>query len=237
VKIIPAIDLLGGKAVRLREGRRDDVTVFSDEPWSLIRRFVDAGAERIHVVDLDGAFGGEQRHRDAIERILSESTVPVQVGGGLRTRASLDALFAAGAGFAVLGTIAVKNPALTQVACAAFPGQIVIAVDARNGKVAVEGWVETASVDAVELGRSAAAWGAAALLYTDIARDGMQHGPNVAATKALAAAVDAPVIASGGVSSLDDIRALAAEGIPYAIVGRALYDERFTLEQAIAAAC
>jgi len=237
VKIIPAIDLLGGKAVRLREGRRDDVTVFSDAPWELIARFVDAGAERIHVVDLDGAFSGERHHRDAIDRILREATVPVQVGGGLRARAAVDALLGAGAGFAVLGTAAVKDPAFVEAACGAYPGRIIVAVDARDGVVAVEGWVESSEVEAVELGRRAAAWGAGALLYTDVARDGMQRGPNVAATAALARAVDAPVIASGGVSSLADLRALAAEQIPYAIVGRALYDERFTLEEAIAAAC
>jgi phosphoribosylformimino-5-aminoimidazole carboxamide ribotide isomerase len=236
VKIIPAIDLLGGKAVRLREGRRDDVTVFRDAPWELVAEFAAGGAERIHVVDLDGAFSGERRHRDAIDRILREATVPVQVGGGLRERAAVDALLDAGAAFAVLGTAAVKDPAFVEDVCAAYPGRIVVAVDARDGRVAVEGWVETSDVSAVELGRRAAGWGAGALLYTDVARDGMHRGPNVDATRALAEAVSVPVIASGGVSSLDDLRDLAAAGIPLAIVGRALYENHFTLPQAIEAA-
>ncbi len=239
MKIIPAIDLLGGNAVRLRKGVRDDVTVFSTEPWQLVAEFVAAGAERIHVVDLDGAFDGARKHTSAIERILGEATVPVQVGGGLRTRAAIDGVLGAGASFAVLGTAAVKDPGMTEAACAAHPGKIIVGVDAKDGKVAVEGWVETAEITATELGARAAGWGAAALLYTDVSRDGMHTGPNVEATAALAQAVPgASVIASGGVSSLDDLRALAAAGIPYAIVGRALYDERFTLAEAIeAAAC
>jgi phosphoribosylformimino-5-aminoimidazole carboxamide ribotide isomerase len=237
LNIIPAIDLLGGKAVRLRAGRRDDATVFSDAPWTLAAEFSAAGAARIHVVDLDGAFAGGRRHVAAIDRIVAEATAPVQVGGGLRDRAAIDAVFAAGAAYAVLGTAAIKQPAVVEAACRAHPGRIVVAVDARDGKVAVEGWVETAETTAVELGRRAAAWGAAALLYTDVARDGMHGGPNVRATAALAEAVSIPVIASGGVSSLDDLRALAAAGIPFAIVGRALYERRFTLAEAIAAAC
>ncbi|RMH43344.1 MAG: 1-(5-phosphoribosyl)-5-[(5-phosphoribosylamino)methylideneamino]imidazole-4-carboxamide isomerase [Deltaproteobacteria bacterium] len=237
MKVIPAIDLLGGRAVRLRAGRRDDVTVFSDEPWRVARAFAQAGAERIHVVDLDGAFDGAPRHRAAIERILAEATVPVQVGGGLRTRAAIDAALAAGAAYAVVGTAALTDPDMLREACAAHPGRIVVAVDARDGRVAIEGWVETSDTTAVDLGRRAAAWGAAALLYTDVARDGLHRGPNVDATAELAAAVDIPVIASGGVSSVDDLRALAARGIPYAVVGRALYEGRFTLEEAIAAAC
>jgi len=236
LKIIPAIDLLDGKAVRLREGKRDDVTVFSDEPWTLVERFAAAGAERIHVVDLDGAFAGERRHGSAIERMLGTASVPVQVGGGLRTRGAIDAVLAAGAQYAVLGTAAVKAPELAEQVCRDYPGRIVVAVDARDGQVAVEGWVETAPISAIELGQRAAGWGAAALLYTDIARDGMHRGPNIPATRALAEAVDIPVIASGGVSSLDDIRELAAAGLPLAIVGRALYEARFTLEQAIAQA-
>ncbi len=237
MKIIPAIDLLGGKAVRLREGKRDDVTVFSDEPWRLVAQFIAAGAERVHIVDLDGAFAGERRHSSAIDRMLGDATVPVQVGGGLRNHAAIDAVLAAGAQYAVLGTIAVKSPDLAEQACRDYRDRIIVAVDARDGNVAVEGWVETATMSAVELGQRAAGWGAAALLYTDISRDGMHRGPNVPATRALAQAVDIPVIASGGVSSLDDIRELAAAGLPLAIVGRALYEEHFTLEQAIAAAC
>ncbi len=238
MKIIPAIDLLEGKAVRLEKGRRDRVTVFSYEPWRLVGDLASAGAERIHVVDLDGAFSGKRAHRKIIERILEESPVPVEVGGGIRNREALDALLSAGAAFAVLGTAATKTPAFAEEVCRAYPGQIIVAVDARDGVVAVEGWTESAAISAEELARRASAWGATALLYTDISRDGMHTGPNVRATAELAKAIgeETSVIASGGVSSLDDIRELAAAGIAYAVVGRALYDRRFTLEEAIAAA-
>ena len=238
MKIIPAIDLLEGKAVRLEKGKRDRVTVYSEEPWRLVRDLAAAGAERIHVVDLDGAFSGERAHRRIIERMLADSPVPVEVGGGLRNQAALDALFAAGAGFAVLGTAATKSPDFAAQACAAYPGQIIIAVDALDGVVAVEGWTESAEISAVDLAQKAADWGAAAVLYTDISRDGMHTGPNVEATRALHQSVgeSLSVIASGGVTSLDDLRALAAAGIPYVVVGRALYDRHFTLEEAISAA-
>lgn len=239
MKIYPAIDLLGGKAVRLHQGRRDSATVYRDQPWELVREFADAGAERIHVVDLDGAFSGSRAtHREVVARIVAESPVPIQVGGGIRDHAAIEAVFAAGARFAVLGTAAVKNPALAERACAEHPGGIVVAVDARDGVVAIEGWVEASEITAVELGRRAAGWGAAAILYTDVARDGTGDGPNLRATAELAAAVGAatPIIASGGVSSLDDLRALAEASIPAVVVGRALYDGRFTLAEAIAAA-
>jgi phosphoribosylformimino-5-aminoimidazole carboxamide ribotide isomerase len=236
--VFPAIDLLGGKAVRLHQGRRDRATVYRDHPWELVREFADAGAERIHVVDLDGAFSGNREHREVVARIVAGSPVPIQVGGGIRDRDAIEAVFDAGARYAVLGTAAVKSPALVERACADHPGGIVIAVDARDGVVAVEGWVEAAEITAIELGRRASSWGAAALLYTDVARDGTGAGPNIAATAALAAEVGAatPVIASGGVSSLDDLRALAAAEIPAVVVGRALYDGSFTLAEAIRAA-
>jgi phosphoribosylformimino-5-aminoimidazole carboxamide ribotide isomerase len=171
-----------------------------------------------------------------MSRIVAASPVPVQVGGGIRDRAAVEAVFAAGAAYAVLGTAAVKSPAMVEEVCRAFPGKIVVAVDARDGIVAVEGWVESGNVSAIELGKRAAGWGAAALLYTDVARDGVHAGPNVPATAALAREVDIEVIASGGVSSLADIDALRDAGIPAVVVGRALYDRRFTLEAAIAAA-
>lgn len=236
MKIIPAIDLLDGKAVRLHKGRRDEVTVFHDRPWELVREFADQGAERIHVVDLDGAFAGARAHADIVGRIVDASPVPIEVGGGIRDRGTIDAVLGAGAGLAVLGTAAVKAPDVAAAACADYPERIVVAVDARDGVVAVEGWVETSELTAIELGRRASSWGAAALLYTDVSRDGAHTGPNVEATRALAEACDAPVIASGGVSSLDDLRALAAAGIPYVVVGRALYDRRFTVAEAIEAA-
>jgi len=236
MKLLPAIDLLDGKAVRLEEGRRDRVTVFHDQPWLLVDDFAAAGAERVHVVDLDGAFAGAPAQRELIARLVAASPIPVQVGGGIRDRAAVEAVFAAGAAYAVLGTAAVKAPAMVEDVCRAFPGRIVVAVDARDGVVAVEGWVESGGVTAVELGLRAAAWGAAALLYTDVARDGIHAGPNLAATAELARQVGIDVIASGGVSSLGDLAALRDAGIPAVVVGRALYDRRFTLAEAIAVA-
>jgi phosphoribosylformimino-5-aminoimidazole carboxamide ribotide isomerase len=236
VIVIPAIDLLGGKAVRLVRGARDSATVFSDEPWLLAEGMAAGGAERLHVVDLDGAFSGAPVSRQFIERILGAVKVPVQVGGGLRDRASVEAALESGAEWAVLGTAAVKSPDLVSELCWAFPGKIIVAVDAVKGTVAVEGWTAASAVSAVDLGKRAAEWGAAALLYTDVARDGTGSGPAVESTAALARAVPIPVIASGGVGSLDDLRALAAARIPMVIVGRALLEGRFTLEQAIEAA-
>ncbi len=235
MKIIPAIDLLDGRAVRLREGRRDDVTIYREHPEELVGELCAAGASRIHVVDLDGAFDGARRHADVIARVCAASTVPVQVGGGIRDAATARAVLDAGAAAVVLGTAAIKAPDVVRALCEAFPGRVIVAVDARDGVVAVEGWVEASDVTAAELGARAAAWGAAALLYTDVARDGTGRGPNVAATAALAAAVTIDVIASGGVATLDHLRALAAAGVPSVVVGRALYDARFTLAEAIAA--
>jgi len=234
--VIPAIDLLGGRAVRLVRGARESATVFSNEPWALAETLCAAGAERLHVVDLDGAFSGAPVSRLYIERILESVEVPVQVGGGLRDRGSVEAALASGAQWAVLGTAAVKSPDLVSELCWAFPDRIIVAVDAVEGTVAVEGWTAASAVSAVDLGKRAAEWGAAALLYTDVARDGTGSGPAVDSTAALAKAVPIPVIASGGVGSLDDLRALAAAKIPMAVVGRALLEGRFTMEQAIEAA-
>ncbi len=236
MKVIPAIDLLGGKVVRLHKGERDRVTVYSEDPAGLVRQFARDGAQRVHVVDLDGAFSGTQPHSDTVANIARASPVPIQAGGGVRNEAALDAIFAAGAVYAVLGTAAVKQPEFVRQACAAHPGRIIVAVDARDGMVAVEGWVESAQVTAIDLGKRASVWGAAGLLYTDVNRDGTQIGPNIAATKALAAAVEIPVIASGGVSSLDDIHELASAGMDAVIVGRALYEREFTLQEALIAA-
>lgn len=235
MNVFPAIDLMNGKAVRLHKGQRDQVTVYHDNPPVLAGMFAEAGASRIHVVDLDGAFSGARAHREVVEEITARSPVPIQVGGGIRDRAALEAVIAAGASFAVLGTAAVRNPEFAARACADFPGKIIIAVDARDGVVAVEGWVASAPIRAEELGLRAALWGAAGLLYTDIARDGTGEGPNVAVTASLAAKVGIPVIASGGVSTLDHIRALRDAGIEAVVVGRALYDGNFTLAEAIAA--
>jgi phosphoribosylformimino-5-aminoimidazole carboxamide ribotide isomerase len=237
MKIIPAIDILEGNAVRLHRGRRDQATVYSDEPWELAVEFAEAGAERIHLVDLDGAFSG-RRELGLIEHVIGSSPVPVEVGGGLRDRTSLEGAFAAGAKWAVLGTAAIKDPAFVEKACREYPGRIIVAVDANDGKVAVEGWTETSDVLATELAARAADWGASAILYTDISRDGTSAGPNVAATAELHAAVGdrIDVIASGGVGTLDHVWMLAAAGIPYVVIGRALYDNRFSLADAIEAA-
>jgi phosphoribosylformimino-5-aminoimidazole carboxamide ribotide isomerase len=236
MKVFPAIDLLGGKAVRLLEGRRDAATIYREHPEDLVAELCVAGVERLHVVDLDGAFEGTRKHADVIARLCAASPVPVEVGGGIRDAAGARAVFTAGARYVVLGTAAVKQPSLVERLCKEFPGQIIVAVDAKNGMVAVEGWVETSTISAIELGQRAGSWGAAALLYTDVSRDGTGKGPNVAATAALAAAVSIDVIASGGVHSLDHLRELAAAGVPAVVVGRAIYDGRFTVAEAVEAA-
>ncbi|MCP4446429.1 MAG: 1-(5-phosphoribosyl)-5-[(5-phosphoribosylamino)methylideneamino]imidazole-4-carboxamide isomerase [Myxococcales bacterium] len=231
--IIPAIDILSGQAVRLHKGLREEVTVFSDNPIELIESFVNQGAERIHIVDLDGAFAGERKHSEIIAGLCNESSVPVEVGGGIRTQEALSACFSDGAQFAVLGTAAIKSPVVVEEACKAYPGRVIVAVDAKDGMVAVEGWVETSAVSATELGIRAAGWGAAALLYTDVSRDGTHAGPNIPATADLHKACGVPVIASGGISSLDDIAALKVAGIEMAVVGRAIYDKHFTVAEAV----
>jgi phosphoribosylformimino-5-aminoimidazole carboxamide ribotide isomerase len=237
VKILPAIDLLGGEAVRLREGDRDRATVYSKDPLELLARWAAGGAERVHVVDLDGAFAGEARQRDLVARLLAAAPVPVQVGGGLRDRETIEACLAAGATAAVVGTAAVERPEEIAALCRERPGRIVVAVDAHAGQVKTRGWRQGSELRAVELAERAADWGAAAVLYTDVAVDGTERGPDVARTAELVAAVGdrLEVIASGGVGTLEHIRALAGTGAAWAIVGRALYEERFTLEEAIAA--
>jgi phosphoribosylformimino-5-aminoimidazole carboxamide ribotide isomerase len=231
VKLFPAIDLLGGRAVRLEEGKRDRATVFHDRPIELVATLAAGGADRLHLVDLDGAFG-EPRQLALIAAIVAASPIPVEVGGGIRDREAIDRVLALGAAFAVLGTAAVRSPALVEDACRAYPGRIIVAVDARDGVVAVDGWTASGGITALALGARAAAWGAAALLYTDVARDGLGGGPNVTQTAALARAAGIEVIASGGVGSLDHIAALRDAGIPAVVVGRALYDGKFTVAAA-----
>jgi phosphoribosylformimino-5-aminoimidazole carboxamide ribotide isomerase len=228
---------MDGKAVRLRAGRRDDATVYSDAPWELAARFADEGAQRLHLIDLDGAFAGARRQLDVVARVVAAARVPVQVGGGVRTQRAADELLAAGAAAVVLGTAAVKEPSLVAWLCARHPGQIVVAVDAREGRVAIQGWTETSELDAVTLAERAASWGAAKILYTDVAKDGTGEGPNVHMAARIAAALgsDTPVIASGGIGSLEHLRALAAAGIAECVVGTALYEGAFTLAEALAA--
>ena len=235
MKLFPAIDLLDGKAVRLEEGKRDRATVFHADPVMLVDQMARDGADRLHVVDLNGAFG-EPRQAALVRNIVHASPLPVQVGGGIRDRAAFEEVLALGVAYVVLGTAAVRSPAFVEEVCRAYPGKVIVAVDARDGVVAVDGWTASGGVRAIELGQRAAGWGAAALLYTDVARDGLRGGPNVDATAALARAVEIEVIASGGVGNLGDIDILRANGIAAVVVGRALYDRTFTIEEAARAA-
>lgn len=234
MEFIPAIDILDGKVVRLHKGDYRQVTVYSDDPAGQARGFFAAGATRLHVVDLDGARSGKPCNEAVIRAILE--AVPglkVQVGGGVRDQISVERWLGAGVERVVLGTAAVKAPELVRMLCTRHPGRIIVAVDARDGMVAVEGWLETSSRSVLELGREVDGWGAAAILYTVIDRDGTRDGPDVEATLALQAHVGATVIASGGIGSLDHVRALARAGARAAVCGRALYSGAFTLEQGL----
>ncbi|MEZ4448833.1 MAG: 1-(5-phosphoribosyl)-5-[(5-phosphoribosylamino)methylideneamino] imidazole-4-carboxamide isomerase [Nannocystaceae bacterium] len=234
--VIPAIDLLGGQAVRLAEGDPARSTVYDARPVAVVERFAAAGARRIHVVDLDGAFSGEPRQLAVITEMIGRAHdlgLEVEVGGGVRSEAAALAILDAGADLVILGTLAIREPALVAALCQRRPGQLIIAIDARDGLVATHGWRTTTDVEARTLAREAAAWGAAELLYTDIARDGLQVGPNVAATRALQDEVDIPVIASGGVGSLDDLLALRGAGVRAVVLGRALYEGTVALEEAL----
>jgi phosphoribosylformimino-5-aminoimidazole carboxamide ribotide isomerase len=236
MQMIPAIDLLDGKVVRLHKGDYAQVTVYSDDPAGQAKRFLDAGAERLHVVDLDGARDGKPGNLAVIEAILKAApSLLVQVGGGIRTRDTAEHWFASGASRVVLGTVAIKDPALAQRLCSDHPGGVVVALDAKAGLVAVEGWLETTGQSVTEVAREVDAWGVAAILYTDIDRDGTREGPAVEATSALQTSVRATVIASGGIGSLEHLTALRDAGVRSTVCGRALYSGAFTLEQAFAA--
>ncbi|MBA2542803.1 MAG: 1-(5-phosphoribosyl)-5-[(5-phosphoribosylamino)methylideneamino] imidazole-4-carboxamide isomerase [Deltaproteobacteria bacterium] len=230
MKLFPAIDFLGGRAVRLERGERAKATVFHEHTVELVSEL--AIADRLHVVDLDGAFG-EPRQAALLRSIVAASAVPVEVGGGIRDRATVEEMLEIGVSFVVLGTAAVKDPALVEQLCTAHPARVIVAVDARDGIVSIDGWTKSGNITAIALGQRAAGWGAAALLYTDIARDGVHTGPNIEATAELSRAAGCEVIASGGVSSLDDLARLRDAGIPAAVVGRALYDKRFTVLEAL----
>ncbi|GAB4228045.1 MAG: 1-(5-phosphoribosyl)-5-[(5-phosphoribosylamino) methylideneamino]imidazole-4-carboxamide isomerase [Deltaproteobacteria bacterium] len=237
-QVIPAIDIQGGKAVRLRQGRAEDATVFSDSPLEVARRFVAAGASFLHVVDLDGAFLGKPVNEEIIRRIASTAGVPVQVGGGVRNFESASRYFAAGVARVVLGTSIVRDPEEVTRITRAYPGKVAAGIDARDGKVAIRGWVEVTGVVAVELARRIGAGGVSCFIYTDIARDGMLVGPNFEAIREFARGISTPVIASGGVTTLDDVRKLKAmegEGVAGAIIGRALYDGSIDLAEALSA--
>lgn len=235
--VIPAVDLREGRCVRLREGRADAETVFSDDPVAMAMRWKALGAERLHVVDLDGAFAGAPRQTALVAKIVAAmAPVPVEVGGGLRDVSAVDAILEAGARWAVVGTRAALDHQFLLDLCRACPDRIIVAVDARGAQVAVKGWTEVVQETVTDVGRRALDAGAAALLYTDVARDGMEQGPNVDDTAALARAVALPLLASGGVARVADVARLAAvDGVAGVVVGRALYTGAVTLPEAIAA--
>ena len=236
--VIPAIDLLGGKCVRLYQGDYQRSQVFEENPVIVAQKWVQQGAPWLHVVDLDGAKEGKSVNLEAIRAIVTASPVPVQVGGGLRDRTSVEQLLNLGVTRVILGTVAVEQPALVKQLCQEFPQQIVVGIDARNGQVATRGWLETSQVAATDLAQQMAAVGVSAIIYTDIQRDGTLAGPNLDALREMTAAVEIPVIASGGVSSLTDLLSLLALeplGVTGAIVGSALYKGKLDLAEAIQA--
>jgi phosphoribosylformimino-5-aminoimidazole carboxamide ribotide isomerase len=237
--IFPAIDLKDGRCVRLVRGEMSAATVFNDDPAAQAQSFAAAGAGWLHVVDLDGAFAGAARNQAAVDAILAATPARVQLGGGIRSEKDIAFWLECGIARVVLGTVALTDPALVKAACRAWPGRIVLGIDARGGRVAVEGWARTSDASALDLALAFEDAGAAAIVHTDIDRDGVPGGANIAATAALARRLKTPVIASGGVSSLADIAALKAhdkDGIAGAILGRALYDGRVDLAAALALA-
>jgi phosphoribosylformimino-5-aminoimidazole carboxamide ribotide isomerase len=235
--LYPAIDLKDGQCVRLYKGEMDQATVFNDSPADQARAFAAQGAEWLHLVDLNGAFAGAPVNAQAVEAILAAVTIPCQLGGGIRDMATIEGWLARGLRRVILGTIAVENPDLVRQAARAFPGQVAVGIDAREGRVATKGWAEETDVLVTDLARQFEDAGVAAIIYTDINRDGAMQGPNIEATAALARAVSIPVIASGGVSSLADLIALRDSGatLDGAISGRALYDGKLDLAEAMAA--
>jgi phosphoribosylformimino-5-aminoimidazole carboxamide ribotide isomerase len=234
--VIPAIDLKEGNCVRLEQGEMNRDTVFSNNPAEQALKWQEAGAELLHLVDLDGAFAGIPKNKAAIEEIIKAIRIPAQLGGGIRDIATIEAYLSLGLSRVIIGTAAQRNPELVIEACQKFPGQIVVGIDAKNGMVAVQGWAELTDISAVDLAKKFEDCGVAAIIYTDISRDGMMGGPNLEATKALAEAISIPVIASGGVSSLKDIEnlmAIEASGVTGAITGKAIYTGAINLREAI----
>lgn len=235
MELIPAIDLLGGNVVRLHKGDYGAVTVYSNDPVAQAQSFYDAGARRLHVVDLEGARAGTAHHVGVIERILRAAPLAVQVGGGIRSAATAEQWLGAGVARVVIGTLAVEQPDVVRGLCERHPGGIIVAVDARDGEVSVHGWTKGSGLRALDLAKQVDGWGAAAILFTAIERDGTSEGPDVAATAALQREVRATVIASGGIGTLEHLRALVAAEVREAVCGRALYSGAFTLAEAFAA--
>jgi len=234
--IIPAVDIKAGRCVRLLQGREDSETVFSDDPSAMALRWEEEGAERLHVVDLDGAFRKSPQNMGAIQQIIEKVQVPVQLGGGIRNMETISRYLDLGISRVIIGTEAIKNPQLVEEACQAFPARIMVGIDARNGMVAIEGWTQTTEKQAIEVAKQLEGYGVAGIVFTDIHKDGMQMGPNIEETKRLAESVSVPVIASGGVSNVRDIEALAKlepVGVEGVITGRALYENTLTMAEAL----
>jgi phosphoribosylformimino-5-aminoimidazole carboxamide ribotide isomerase len=239
--IIPAIDIKDGQCVRLRQGDMKSATVFSDDPGAMARHWADAGAKRLHVVDLNGALAGKPRNEAAIKAIVGAvgNDIPIQLGGGIRDLETVERYLDDGITYIVIGTAAVKNPGFLHEACDAFPGHVIVGLDARDGKVATDGWSKLTGHDVIDLAKRFQDYGVEAVIYTDIGRDGMMTGINIEATVRLAKALTIPVIASGGLNSLDDVKKLCAvedEGIVGAITGRAVYEGTLDFKKALALA-
>ena len=237
--IYPAIDIRGGRCVRLTEGRFDAETVFADDPAEMALKWAGLGAEFLHLVDLDGALAGEGKNVPVIQRILKSVSIPVQLGGGIRNLETIEKLLELGVTRLILGSAAVKNPELVAEACKKYPGHIAVGIDAKNGEVAIEGWGQGSGVAATELAKKMASFGVETIIYTDISRDGMLSGVNVEATAALARACGVPIIASGGVASIEDIRrvkAVESDGVQGCIIGKAIYTGAVDLKEALALA-
>ncbi len=234
--IIPAVDIKKGRCVRLLQGREDSETVFSDDPSAMAARWEGEGAELVHVIDLDGAFSKGPQNVEAVKRILDRVDIPIQLGGGIRSMETISTYLDLGVGRVILGTEAIRNPSLVEQACKAFPNRIMVGIDARKGMVAIEGWTQTTEQKAVEMAKGIEGPGLAGIIFTDIHKDGMQTGPNIEETKRMAESVSTPIIASGGVADIEDIRALAGLeplGVVGVITGRALYAGTLKLREAL----
>ncbi len=235
MRIIPAVDIKDGRCVRLVQGKADQETVYSNDPLSMANHWDEEGAQTIHVVDLDGAFQGSPKNIEIVKKIIYSSSVDIQVGGGIRTLETIDAYVKAGAYRVILGTVAQKEPAFVEEACQRFPNKIIVGIDARDGLVAVKGWVEISEQKATDLAQKMKGYGIAGFIFTDISRDGMLQGPNLESIKEFAESAQLPVIASGGVSRLEDIKNLAkleSHGVEGVIVGKALYDKTLSYKEA-----